>query len=136
MITRPPLRSRLREMKDGRVCIERSKVALRPEVLCPRFDYQTPWSLARQIEKFTNIYVALTNDVHGSNGLRPFGICIRRGGNPLGFSALLKTTASEDAAKGGTRDLSNLRNGVSSPRKEKEREKEKVFKVSKEVGRD
>lgn len=68
--------------------------------------------------------------------LRPFGICIRRGGNPLGFSALLKTTASEDAAKGGTRDLSNLRNGVSSPRKEREREKEKVFKVSKEVGRD
>lgn len=44
----------------------------------------------------------------------------------LGFSALLKT-AQGTAKGGGTRDLSNLRNGVFSAKKrEQERERESI----------
>lgn len=114
------------------VCIEfASKVAAGTPLSC--FDYQTPWSLARQIDK-----LALTNDVHGTIYdfvlLRPFGIWNSRN---LSLSLSLgveKNRAGQNAVK-DERAICQIREtfGVFFAKK---REREFVFKVSKEVGRD
>ena len=54
-------------------------------------------------------------------------------GNPLEIPGAVKKPLRA-SLRMGARDLSNLRNGVSSPRKKRERKF--VFKLRKEVGRD
>lgn len=91
-----------------------------PEILCPRFDYQTPWSLARQIEKLANIYRRVNERRAWSHVLVRLEFAFGMG-NPLEIPGAVKKPLRA-SRRMGTCDLSNLRNGVSSPRKKRERE--------------
>lgn len=91
-----------------------------PEVLCPRFDYQTPWSLARQIEKLANIYRRVNERRAWSHVLVRLEFAFGME-NPLEIPGAVKKPLRA-SLRMGARDLSNLRNGVSSPRKKRERE--------------
>lgn len=102
------------------VCIEfASKVAAGTPLSC--FDYQTPWSLARQIDK-----LALTNDVHGTIYdfvlLRPFGIWNSRNLSlSFSLSVLKKTARDKTQLRMNVRFVkSERRLAFSSPRRERE----------------